>query len=56
MRRLVLPFSILLLLSAFAEAAPLSGTKSIGPTGDYTSITAAIADVKAQTLGIWPFG
>ena len=34
-----------------AKAAPLSGTRSVGPTGDYASITAAIADVQAQTLG-----
>ena len=34
-----------------AHAAPLSGTKSVGPTGDYASLTAAIADVQAQTLG-----
>jgi len=33
------------------HAAPLSGTKSIGPTGDYASLTAAIADIKLQTLG-----
>ena len=33
------------------QAAPLSGTRTIGPTGDYASITAAIADVQAQTLG-----
>ncbi len=34
-----------------ANATPLSGTKAIGPTGDYASLTAAIADVQAQTLG-----
>lgn len=34
-----------------ARAAPLSGTRSVGPTGDYASITAAIADVQSQTLG-----
>ncbi|MBX7211894.1 MAG: choice-of-anchor D domain-containing protein [Verrucomicrobiaceae bacterium] len=34
-----------------AQAAPLSGTKSVGPTGDYVSLTAAIADVQVQTLG-----
>jgi hypothetical protein len=33
-----------------ASAAPLSGTRTIGPTGDYVSITAAIADVQAETL------
>ena len=33
-----------------AKAAPLSGTRSVGPTGDYANITAAIADVRAQTL------
>lgn len=35
-----------------ANAAPLSGTKSVGPTGDYTSITAAIADVQAVGNGL----
>lgn len=34
-----------------SSAAPLTGTKSIGPTGDYSSITEAIADVQTQTLG-----
>ena len=34
-----------------ANAAPLSGTKTVGPTGNYASITAAIADVQVQTLG-----
>ena len=45
---------IFLLTSVFvlpSKAAPLSGTRTIGPTGDYASITAAIADVQAQTLG-----
>ena len=32
------------------QAAPLSGTKSVGPSGDYASLTAAIVDVQAQTL------
>jgi hypothetical protein len=32
-------------------AAPLSGTRSIGPTGDYLSISNAIVDIQAQTLG-----
>lgn len=40
----------LLLAILPAAAAPLSGTRSIGPTGDYTSIGAAIADIQAQTL------
>lgn len=34
-----------------ATAAPLSGTRTIGLTGDYASITAAIADIQTQTLG-----
>ncbi len=38
-------------ISFAATAAPLSGTESIGPTGDYANIGAAIADVQAQTLG-----
>lgn len=33
------------------NATPLSGTKSIGPSGNYTSITAAITDIQTQTLG-----
>ncbi len=32
-------------------AAPLSGTKSVGPTGNYASITAAIADIQAESVG-----
>jgi hypothetical protein len=44
-------FTTLLLSVIPLQAAPLSGTRTIGPTGDYPSITAAIADVQAQTLG-----
>ncbi|MFO1441450.1 MAG: hypothetical protein U1F81_24235 [Verrucomicrobiaceae bacterium] len=33
------------------RGAPLSGTKTIGPTGNYTSIGAAITDIQTQTLG-----
>ncbi len=45
--------TVLALLAAIASplsAAPLSGTKSIGPTGDYASIAAAIAEVQTLTL------
>ncbi len=45
-----LPFLLALLLPALLRAAPLSGTKSVGPTGDYASLTAAIVDIQAQTL------
>jgi hypothetical protein len=41
----------LVLLVLPAQGTPLSGTKSVGPTGDYTSLTAAIADIQVQTLG-----
>ncbi|WP_395748319.1 beta strand repeat-containing protein [Prosthecobacter sp.] len=40
-----------LTLAIPAHAAPLSGTRTIGPTGDYASVTAAIADVQMQALG-----
>ena len=42
--------AVFLILAAQGHAA-LSGTKSIGPSGDYSSITAAIADIKTQGLG-----
>lgn len=53
------PAALRILLVAFlafvihhsANAAPLSGTKSIGPTGDYASLTATIADVQAWDNG-----
>ncbi len=45
----ILRLTLLAVLPIAAAAAPLSGTKSVGPTGDYLSITAAIADV--QTVG-----
>lgn len=35
-----------------AVAAPLSGTKSVGPAGDYASLTAAIADIQAAGNGL----
>lgn len=41
----------LLFLLLPAQGAPLSGTRSVGPTGDYASLTAAITDIQAQTLG-----
>ena len=44
--------AFLLLLVLPASAAPLSGTKSVGPTGDYASLTAAIADVQAVGNGL----
>ncbi|MCF7788354.1 MAG: choice-of-anchor D domain-containing protein [Prosthecobacter sp.] len=48
----IILFTVVALAIAIpAHAAPLSGTKTIGPTGDYASVTAAIADVQAQTLG-----
>ena len=40
-----------LALAVSLHAAPLSGTKSIGPTGNYASIGAAITDIQAQTVG-----
>ncbi len=43
-------YSCILCVTSLIKAAPLSGTKSVGPTGDYTSVTAAIADVRNQTL------
>jgi len=49
---LALVSAFLLQLSSFAFAAPLSGTKSVGPTGDYASLTAAIADVNAVGNGL----
>ena len=52
MNRLSLLSAFILLLSSFAHAAPLSGTKSVGPTGDYASLTAAIADVQAGGNGL----
>jgi len=42
---------VLLLLALPAQGAPLSGTKTIGPTGDYASIGSAITDIQTQTLG-----
>ena len=43
--------SAFILLPAALHATPLSGIKVIGPTGDYATITAALADVRTQTLG-----
>ena len=38
-------------LVALAVAAPLSGTKTVGSTGGYASLTAVIADIQVQSLG-----
>ncbi len=51
-RLLSLCLLIAALLRVSADAAPLSGTKTVGPTGDYASITAAIADVQAAGNGL----
>lgn len=40
----------LFLLSSLPVHAALSGTKAVGPTGDYLSVTAALADIVAQGL------
>jgi len=40
---------VLLFLSGYVSAA-LSGTKSVGPGGDYPTLTAAFADITTQTL------
>ena len=47
--------ALAILLSTFcllpsAFAAPLAGTYSVGPTGNYLSLTAAIADAQAQAF------
>ncbi len=49
---LVIQISLLGLLSAIASAAPLSGTKSVGPTGNYASLTAAIANIQITGNGL----
>lgn len=43
-------FGIVTGLAVTCFAVPLAGTKSIGPSGDYTSVGAALADVQAQGL------
>lgn len=43
---------VVISLSGFGGSpAGLSGTRSVGPTGDYTSITQAIPDIQAGGLG-----
>lgn len=49
MTKLLRTFSFLVFLPCI-QAAPLSGTKSVGPSGDYPSLTSAIANVQVQTL------
>ena len=44
-------FAFVFLAWVGAAGAALSGIKAVGPTGDYASITAAIADIQMQTLG-----
>jgi len=52
LRRMVLVLVLALaMVSPSAQATPLSGTKTVGPTGDYASLTAALADIQTQTLG-----
>ena len=50
-----LPQLIVLLFIALGlngQALPLSGIKTVGPTGNYTSLTAAIADVQTAGNGL----
>jgi len=49
---LLLFLAVFLLVTRGLDAAPLSGTKSVGPTGYYASLTAAIADVQAAGNGL----
>jgi hypothetical protein len=51
MNRFLIRAIALLFLALPAQGAPLSGSRTIGPTGDYASLTAAIADIQTQTLG-----
>ena len=55
MNSLLRTLALLALLALFAaslQAAPLSGTRSVGPTGDYPSLTAAIANVQVGGNGL----
>ena len=52
MNSLLRALALLALFAASLHAAPLSGTRSIGPTGNYPSLTAAIADVQAGGNGL----
>ena len=49
--RPVILLSTFILLPSSLHAAPLAGTYSVGPTGNYASLTAAIADVQTQGVG-----
>lgn len=50
MKRLLLFISAFLLMYGGLQAQPISGTKAVGPTGDYPTITAAIAAITTNTL------
>ena len=52
MKAAAIGFSLLVGFGTLVNAAPLFGTKLIGPTGDYASLTAAIADVQAVGNGL----
>ena len=52
MKAAAIGFSLLVGFDSLVNAAPLSGTKLVGPTGDYASLTAAIADVQAVGNGL----
>ena len=50
--RILLVVFLAFVIHHSANAAPLSGTRSVGPTGDYALLTAAIADVQAWGNGL----
>lgn len=53
-RILCLDFSVLRrlrLIVILLQAAPFSGSKTVGLMGGYSSLTAATADIQTQTLG-----
>lgn len=50
MRCLLVALIQSLMTASALFGAPISGTKAIGPSGDYTSIGAAITDIQARTL------
>lgn len=53
--RLAILSSVLILLSSLAHAAPLSGTKSVGPTGNYSSLTAANSGNTVTNCNVFNF-
>lgn len=50
MKKILFSLSIVLVAAQLAHAQPISGTKTVGPTGDYSDLSGALFDLEANGI------